>query len=73
MTLQNKLSFQHFKDEIDGLKQEKDDSQLILVDRKKQRIQIDEEIYVTNMMNNELRKKILKLEKENQEITNKRV
>jgi hypothetical protein len=44
-----------------------------LVDRKKQRIQIDEEIYVTNMMNNELRKKILKLEKENQEITNKRV
>jgi len=44
-----------------------------LVDRKKQRIQIDEEIYVTNMMNNELRKKILKLEKENQEIINKRV
>lgn len=54
--MKNKLSFQYFKGELDGMKQEKDNSLLMLQDMKKQKIYDIEEKTIVNMQNNEFRK-----------------
>ena len=58
LTMTNKLSLTYFKSEIDGIKQEKEDTSLVLMDQKRQKIYDTEEIIVMNMQNNEFRKKI---------------
>lgn len=64
LTMKNKLSFQYFKNELEGMRQEKDNAALQVADQKKQRIYDLEEITIMNMQNNELRKKIQKLGQE---------
>lgn len=57
LTMKNKLSFQYFKGELEGMRQEKENAALILQDQKKQKIYDLEEITIMTMQNNELRKK----------------
>jgi len=60
--MKNKLSFQYFKSEVEGMEQEKDNAKLIVQDMKKQKIYDTEEITIMTMQNGEFRRKIKKLE-----------
>ena len=62
--MKNKLSFQYFKSEVEGMEQEKDNAKLIVQDMKKQKIYDTEEITIMNMQNGEFRRKIKKMEEE---------
>ena len=64
LTMKNKLSFQYFKSEVEGMEQEKDNAKLIVQDMKKQKIYDTEEITIMNMQNGEFRRKIKKMEDE---------
>lgn len=72
LTMKNKLSFQYFKSEVEGMEQEKDNARLIIQDMKKQKIYDTEEKTIMNMQNNEFRRKIQKMEEETNIVRDKR-
>lgn len=67
----NRLSLNYFKGEINGVKQEKDDASLILLDQKKKLIYDKEDNIIMNMQNDEIRRQITLLDKNISEIKEK--
>ena len=49
LSMRHKLGFQYFKEELNGLKKEKDDAALVMQDQKKKKIYGLEEITIMRM------------------------
>lgn len=73
LTLKNKLGLNFFKPEIEGIKQEKEDQQLIIKDQKRKIIYDTEEISILRLQNNEYRRNIGEIKKDMAEVHNKRL
>lgn len=58
LTMKHKLGFKYFKEELEGLRKEKDQAYLENQDFKRRKIYETEEITIMRMQNNEFRKKI---------------
>ena len=64
----NKLNLNYFKGELEGVRQEKEEAELLLQDKRRAKIYDDEDIVVMRMQNNEYRSKIAKLEQDTKEL-----
>jgi len=65
--------FKNIKNEIDGLKQEKEDAHLTMQEQKRKLIYDKEEITITRMLNIETGRQMADLEKNTAELTKKRL
>ena len=65
--------FKNIKNEIDGLKQEKEDAQLTMQEQKRKLIYDKEEITITRMLNIETGRQMADLDKNTGEVAKKRL
>ena len=66
--MKNKLGLNYLKPEIEGLESEKEQALLTVQDQRKKLIYDKEEMTIITMQNNELRRMIGELQKDNEEL-----
>jgi uncharacterized protein (DUF3084 family) len=69
----NKLNLNYFKGELEGVRQEREEAELLLQDQRRAKIYDNEDLVMMRMQNNEYRTKIAKLEEDNKELKAMRV
>ena len=73
LTMKNKLGFNHYKPELEGLKQEKEDAKLEMQFTKSKLVATKHDLEMAGLQNQELRRKIYKLSLDNEELNRKRL
>lgn len=68
LRMKNKLGLNYLKPEIEGLESEKEQALLTVQDQRKKLIYDKEEMTIITMQNNELRRMIGELQKDNEEL-----
>lgn len=68
LTMTNKLNLNYFKGELEGVRQEKEEAELLLQDQRRAKIYDQEDIVMMRMQNNEYRSKIAKLESDTKDL-----